>query len=126
MTKARVPRRNRIDAAVRAIPWRAGPECRTGVGREVPEDEIDHELHADQRGQGKRVQQEGDEAEDAGAATKGEIEACDKGQRQDLCHWGDQLGEGRGWDDLCALGGVDPRVEPRAMITELVVTRRAT
>ena len=70
---------------------RAGPERRDGVGREVPEDEIDHELHADQRGQGERVQQEGDQAEDAGAATEGEIEGGDEGQRQDLGDWGDQL-----------------------------------
>ena len=86
---------------------RAGPECRNGVGREVSEDEIDHELHADQRRQRERVQQVGDEAEGAGAAAEGEVEGGDEGQRQDLGDWGDQLGEGRGRDDLGALGGVD-------------------
>ena len=86
---------------------RAGPECLDGVVREVGEDEIDHELHADQRRQGERVEEVGDEAEDAGSASEGEIEGGDEGQRQDLGEWSDQLGQGGGRDDFRALGGVD-------------------
>jgi hypothetical protein len=68
---------------------RAVPEYLNGVVREVVEDKVDHELGTDQRGEGERVEQEGDQAEGAGAATKGEVEGGD----EDLGERGDQLGE---------------------------------
>ncbi len=73
-TKVMLATRNRMDTAVSAIPSEPLAKRVDGVIGKLTEHEVDHELHADQRRQRERVEQEGDEAEGAGAAPDCEVE----------------------------------------------------
>ena len=83
-----------MDTAVRAMPSDPARSAAPVSGGRSRKTRLITDSTPTSAERAKAFEQERDYAEDAGAATNGEVERGDQGQRQDFCNWSDQLGKG--------------------------------